>query len=50
MLQFSASPPDAAVRLARSFAEKHGVDVWQNERGVVRLLARCRREGGDDAR
>lgn len=37
-VQFSASPRDEAVRLARSFAATHAVDVWYSEEGTHRLL------------
>jgi hypothetical protein len=36
--QFSAAVRDEAVRLARSFAQKHAVDVWYSENGTHRLL------------
>ena len=37
-VQFSATPRDEAVRLARSFAQKHLVDLWYTENGTHRLL------------
>ena len=37
-VQFSATPRDEAVRIARSFAQKHVVDVWYSENGADRLL------------
>jgi hypothetical protein len=37
-VQFSASPRDEAVRLARSFAQKQAVDVWYADNGTHRLL------------
>jgi hypothetical protein len=37
-VQFSATPRDEAVRLARIFAQTHVVDVWYSENGTHRLL------------
>jgi hypothetical protein len=41
-VQFGASTRDAAVSLARSFAEAHKVDLWFREQDVYRLLERYR--------
>ena len=38
IVQFSAGVRDAAVRLARSFAQQYAVDVWYSEAGTYRLL------------
>jgi hypothetical protein len=38
IVQFSAAARGEAVRLARSFGQKHGVDVWYSEDGTYRLL------------
>jgi hypothetical protein len=38
IVQFSAAARDDAVRLARSFGQKHGVDTWYSENGTYRLL------------
>jgi hypothetical protein len=38
IVQFSAAVRDEAKRLARSFAQKHRVDVWYSEDGIYRLL------------
>jgi hypothetical protein len=38
LVQFSAGVRDEAVRLARSFGQKHGIDVWYSENGTYRLL------------
>jgi hypothetical protein len=38
IVQFSAAARDEAVRLARSFGQKHVVDVWYSEDGTYRLL------------
>lgn len=43
-VQFSAAARNDAVRLARTFAQKHTVDVWYCERGTTRLLDAFRRE------
>lgn len=42
-LQFSASTRQEAVRLARGFAQTHGVDVWYNEKSLNCLLEAYRR-------
>jgi hypothetical protein len=48
IVQFSAAVRDQAMRLARSFGEEHGTDVWYSEDGRYRLLEayRARRGGG----
>jgi hypothetical protein len=38
IVQFSAAVRDEAVRLARSFGQRHGIDVWYSEKGTYRLL------------
>lgn len=38
IVQFSAAVRDEAMRLARSFGQKHGIDVWYSEDGAYRLL------------
>jgi hypothetical protein len=38
LVGFSAAVRDEAVRLARSFAQEHRVDVWYSEDGTYRLL------------
>ena len=38
IVQFSAGVRDAAVRLARSFAQRYAVDLWYSEAGTYRLL------------
>ena len=48
-VQFSATPRDEAVRLARSFARKHVVDVWYSENGMHRLLEAYRPRVAPDA-
>jgi hypothetical protein len=37
-IQFIASPRDEAVRLARTFAQAHAVDVWYAEDGTSHRL------------
>ena len=41
-VQFGASTRDAAVLLARSFAQAHKVDLWYQDQGDHRLLERYR--------
>jgi hypothetical protein len=36
--QLGASSRDEAIRLARGFAQRHGVDLWHSEDGTYRLL------------
>jgi hypothetical protein len=38
IVQFSAAVRDEAVRLARSFGQKHHIDIWYCEDGTYRLL------------
>jgi hypothetical protein len=38
LVGFSAAVRDEAVRLARSFAQEHCVDIWYSEDGIYRLL------------
>jgi hypothetical protein len=38
LVQYSAAVRDEAMRLARSFGQKHGIDVWYSEDGTYRLL------------
>jgi hypothetical protein len=38
IVQFSAGLRDEAVRLARSFGQQYGVDVWYSDAGTYRLL------------
>jgi hypothetical protein len=38
IVQFSTAVRDEAVRLARSFGQKHGIDVWYSDNGTYRLL------------
>jgi hypothetical protein len=42
-VQLSASSRDDAIRLARGFATKNGVDVWYSEGETLRLLEAYRR-------
>ena len=42
IVQFSAGVRDAAVRLARSFAQQYAVDMWYSEAGRYRLLGAYR--------
>ncbi|MGE5243039.1 MAG: hypothetical protein ACM3SQ_02290 [Betaproteobacteria bacterium] len=49
IVQFSASR-DEAVRLARSFARLHAVDVWYSEKGTHRLLETYRTQTAPQAR
>ena len=41
--QFGAASEEDAVRFARDFARKHGVDVWYSEGGTLTLVAAFRR-------
>jgi hypothetical protein len=43
--QFGSSSRDEAIRLARSFAQGHGVNLWYREGGTFRLLEAYRPEG-----
>jgi hypothetical protein len=36
--QFGSSSREAAIRLARGFAQKHAVDLWYSDAGAYRLL------------
>jgi hypothetical protein len=36
--QFGSSVKDEAIRLARSFAQRHAVDLWYSEDGTCALL------------
>jgi hypothetical protein len=36
--QFSGAVKDESIRLARSFAQRHGVDLWYGENGIYVLL------------
>jgi hypothetical protein len=38
LVGFSAAVREEAVRLARSFAQEHRVDIWYREDGTYRLL------------
>jgi hypothetical protein len=38
IVQFSAAVRDEAVRLARTFGQRHRIDVWYSEDGTYRLL------------
>ena len=38
IVQFSAAVRDEAVRLARSFGQKHAIDVWYSDNGTYGLL------------
>jgi hypothetical protein len=38
IVQFSAAVRDEAVRLARSFGQKYGINVWYSDNGTYRLL------------
>lgn len=38
LVGFSAAVRDEAVRLARTFAQEHRVDLWYSEAGTYRLL------------
>ena len=49
-VQFSATPRDEAVRLARGFAQKYMVDVWYTEDGTHRLLEAYRPRVAREAR
>ena len=55
IVQFAVTVRDDAVRLARGFGQKYGVDVWYSEAGSHRLLEAYRRRpeagtGSDQAR
>jgi hypothetical protein len=41
-VQFGASTRDAAIAMARSFAQTHNVDLWYDERDALKLLERYR--------
>jgi hypothetical protein len=52
-VQFSASFPEEAVRIARVLARKQGVNLWYSENGSARLLQTYRgqsAEGAPDAK
>ena len=41
-VQFGASTRDEAIRLARSFARTHAVDLWYREKDAYELLEKYR--------
>jgi len=48
VVQLSASSRDAALRLARGFAQKHAVDLWYSEGDTYKLLEAYRRRGSTE--
>lgn len=40
--QFGSSSQDQALRLVRGYAQAHGVDLWSNDSGRIRLIERHR--------